>query len=99
MTRPTAKNAIRSSGLLLALGLVLLLAGVARGADAPKSEDCLACHADRDLKREGPGGGGPAGCRAGGGAARGEGVHGSRPAAARGVGCASCHGTHAVRPA
>jgi nitrate/TMAO reductase-like tetraheme cytochrome c subunit len=56
MTRRTASDAIRSSGgLLLLLGLVLLAAGAARGAeDLPRSEDCLVCHADRDLKREAP---------------------------------------------
>jgi nitrate/TMAO reductase-like tetraheme cytochrome c subunit len=57
MTRPTARNATRSSGWLILVGLVLLFAGHARAADAPTSEDCLACHADRDLKREAPAGG------------------------------------------
>jgi hypothetical protein len=33
---------------------VLLLAGSAHAADVPKNEDCLACHADKDLKREAP---------------------------------------------
>jgi DnaJ-class molecular chaperone len=55
MTRRTARNAIRSSccGLLL-LGVGLLLAGTAHAADVPKNEDCLACHADKDLKRGKP---------------------------------------------
>jgi cytochrome c3-like protein len=55
MTRRTARNAIRSSrGGLLLLGVGLLLAGTAHAADVPKSEDCLACHADKDLKRGKP---------------------------------------------
>jgi hypothetical protein len=41
--------------LVLLIGLLglLLIPGVARGAPAetPKDEDCLACHADKDLKR------------------------------------------------
>ena len=32
----------------------MLLAGAAYAADAPKAEDCLACHADKDLKRGKP---------------------------------------------
>ncbi len=40
-------------GLLLFGGLVLL-ADPAWAAQAPKAEECLACHADRDLKREKP---------------------------------------------
>ena len=32
----------------------MLLAGTARAADVPKSEDCLACHGDKDLKRDKP---------------------------------------------
>lgn len=53
MTRPTARDAIRSSGsgLLVALGVVLFLGASASAADAPKNEECLACHGDRDLKR------------------------------------------------
>src|SRR6266542_2922795 len=55
MTRRIARSVIRSSGSgLLLLPIALLLAGTARAADLPKSEDCLACHADRELKRSAP---------------------------------------------
>jgi len=60
MTRRTARSVIRSSGPFLAFGALLLLAGTARAADLPKSEDCLGCHADRDLKRSAPAPGRPA---------------------------------------
>jgi hypothetical protein len=56
MTRRTARNAIRSSARsLLLLGFLLSLAGAAHAADVPTSEDCLACHADKDLRRGGAG--------------------------------------------
>ena len=35
-------------------GVALLAGGAAWAADAPKAEDCLACHADRELKRGTP---------------------------------------------
>jgi hypothetical protein len=54
MTRRIARNVIRSSGGLLLLGVGLLLAGAAHAADAPTNEECLACHADKDLKRGKP---------------------------------------------
>jgi len=61
MTRLTARSAIRSSGRA-ALPLALLLFGAlgplgsgGRAADVPTAQECLACHADRDLKRGTPG--------------------------------------------
>jgi hypothetical protein len=54
-TRRTARNAIRSSDRsLFLLVLALLLAGTAHAADVPTNEECLACHADKDLKRAAP---------------------------------------------
>lgn len=49
-------------GLVAEVVLVvsLLAGGAAWAADAPKAEDCLACHADRDLKRGTPAPGRPA---------------------------------------
>ena len=49
-------------GVAGAFGLVvaLLAGGAAWAAEAPKAEDCLACHADRDLKRGTPAPGRPA---------------------------------------
>jgi hypothetical protein len=41
-------------GLLLIAGCWALWPVHARGEDRPKSEDCLACHGDKDLKRSGP---------------------------------------------
>lgn len=38
----------------LVVGAALLLGSAALAADEPKDEDCLACHADRDLKRDKP---------------------------------------------
>jgi hypothetical protein len=52
MTRPTARSVIRSSGSgLLLAAIVVFLAGTSPAADLPTSEDCLACHADKDLTR------------------------------------------------
>ncbi|MBI2160799.1 MAG: hypothetical protein HYU25_10570, partial [Candidatus Rokubacteria bacterium] len=59
-------NAIRSQALTrglaaaCVLGVSLLAGGAAWAADAPKAEDCLACHADRELKRSTPAPGRPA---------------------------------------
>ena len=46
--------ATRSSESLLLLGALLLLPGIGWTADPPTAQECLACHADRDLKREKP---------------------------------------------
>ncbi len=62
MTRPTARSATRSrSGWSLHDGLLLLLllgflrlASAAQAAEAPKAGDCLACHADKELRRSSP---------------------------------------------
>lgn len=46
--------ATRSSEGLLLLGALLLLPGIGWTADPSTAQECLACHADRDLKREKP---------------------------------------------
>ncbi|MBI5629098.1 MAG: hypothetical protein HY953_09280, partial [Candidatus Rokubacteria bacterium] len=42
------------------LGVALAAGGAAWASEAPKAEDCLACHADRELKRSTPAPGRPA---------------------------------------
>lgn len=84
MPRTTARSATRrNSAVLLLAGIALLLPGVGRATEAPTAEDCLACHADRDLRRETPGPG------------RGASVFVDRAALAAsphgGLGCADCH--------
>lgn len=83
MTRPTARSATGSS--LLLFGVLLLLAGAAWAGQAPPSEECLACHADRDLKRGAPRPGQPPSVFVDQAAFQGS-VHG-------GLACVACHKT------
>ena len=56
MIRPIAPGAIRNRIPTLAAALLLggLVARAAAAADLPKSEECLACHADKSLTRGAP---------------------------------------------
>ena len=47
---------VLTRGLVAAVvvGVSLFAGSAARAADAPKAEDCLACHADKELKRGKP---------------------------------------------
>jgi len=67
------------------LGGALLAAPAAWAAEKPTAEDCLACHADRDLKRETPRPGRPVSLFVDGAALKGS-AHG-------GLDCLACHTT------
>ena len=58
--RTVALVGLLAGGLGIFAGASLLTGGAAWAAEAPKAEDCLACHADRELKRGTPAPGRPA---------------------------------------